>query len=60
LQALTGCQVKLGEPAPLQRFPDIDIGRLRKEFAFAPSNPLPGLSALIGAYRSVCPSAGSS
>jgi len=60
LQALTGCEVSVCEPAPVQSFPIIDIGRLREEFAFAPSNPLAGLSALVGAYRSVRSSATSS
>lgn len=41
LQAATGCAVEVVPGAPLQRFPPIDIARIRHEFGFAPRRVVP-------------------
>ncbi|MFN2405208.1 MAG: NAD-dependent epimerase/dehydratase family protein [Pyrinomonadaceae bacterium] len=51
LRALTGCEVEFDADAPVARFPPIDIERLRREFAFAPSSVLDDLPQLVESYK---------
>lgn len=51
LSALTGCQVDVRPGAPTQRFPSIDVQRLRDEFGYQPRRMLDDLPPLVEAYR---------
>jgi nucleoside-diphosphate-sugar epimerase len=51
LEALTGCSVRLAEPAPAQSFPPVRIERLCQEFGFSPSDPFERLADLVADYR---------
>ena len=53
LEALTGCSVRIAEPASVQSFPPVRIERLCQEFRFSPSDPLERLPDLVAAYRRV-------
>lgn len=48
----TGAKVVLSPKAPLHRFPLIDIGRIKNEFAFTPQPFLERLPGLISTFRS--------
>lgn len=41
LRAEAGCEVEVTPGAPVQRFPPIDIGRIRREFGFTPRRVVP-------------------
>ena len=48
---LTGCVVTVGPDAETTRFPEIDVGRLRREFGFTPASILHDLPWLIDSYK---------
>lgn len=51
LRELTGCAIEYSPQAPSITFPAIDVGRLRSEFDFQPSNVLVDLPHLVDLYR---------
>jgi len=51
LAEITGCGVAAPPGLPRQGFPQIDIGRLREEFGFAPASVLDSLPGIVAGYR---------
>ncbi len=51
LAALTGCSWSARPDLPLSSFPEINIERIRKEFAFSPAPVLEALPRLVDLFR---------
>jgi nucleoside-diphosphate-sugar epimerase len=52
LQRITGCQLKVANGAESLRFPEIDVSRIGREFAFRAADPLLLLPSIIDQWRS--------
>lgn len=51
LSKITGCRVGVAEGALTVRYPVIDIGRVQREFGFAPAKILDELQGMVGHFR---------
>lgn len=51
LQQLTGCEIEFAPDAPVIKFPQITINRVRREFGIVPSSVLADLDWLVELYK---------